>query len=276
MPIRNKSFLCLIRNDKMEFNLTENEILARSKVCLALDVPSTEEASRYVSELHEVVGLYKVGKELFTSEGPDVVKVIQKEGGDVFLDLKYHDIPNTVRAASKAATKLGVSMFNVHASGGNEMMQYALKGVEEGVKEYGVERPKVIGVTILTSIDDRIMNEELGISGKVEDQVLKLAKLAENSGLDGIVCSAADLHAVKDHLRKGLIYVTPGVKGPRTKAGTDQKRVFTPGNAMQDGSSILVIGRAITDPFRRGKGKTSFEEMRTSGYDILQDMAPYV
>lgn len=259
----------------VQYDLTENELKARDRVALALDVPSAERAQLLVENLHDLVGLYKIGKELFTSEGPDVVRAVQKEGGKVFLDLKYHDIPNTVKGVSRAATKLGVYMFNVHSPGGTEMMRAAIKGVEEAVDAYGVERPKVLGVTVLTSIDDRILNEELRVRGKVEDQVLHLAKLTDEAGLDGIVCSAADLYAVRDHLRKDFMYVTPGVKGSKTKAGADQKRVFTPGNAIEDGSTILVIGRAIRDPQRTGK-KVPYDKMRQATYEILQDMAPHM
>jgi len=258
----------------MSYELTEDEMRARDKVALALDVPSAEEALALVKNLHDLVGLYKVGKELFTSEGPQLVRAIQKEGGNVFLDLKYHDIPNTVKGASSAATKLGVYMFNVHAVGGSEMMENSIKGVEEAVEKYGIERPKVLGVTVLTSIDQKILNEQLKVLGTVEEQVLHLAGMTDEAGLDGIVCSAADLYAVRNHLREDFMYVTPGVKGPRTKAGADQKRVFTPGNAIEDGSSILVIGRAITDPQR--KGHATYEEMRQAAYEILQDMAPHM
>ncbi len=257
-----------------EYSLNASEQRARDRVVLALDVPSAEEARSHVRDLHDLVGKYKIGKELFTSEGPEVVRTVQREGGSVFLDLKYHDIPNTVKGAAKAATKLGVGMFNVHASGGSEMMKAAVRGAEEAVSDYHVEKPKIVGVTVLTSIDDRIMNEELRVNGIVSDHVLHLAGLAEKSGLDGIVCSAADLYAVKDSLRKDFIYVTPGVQGVTAKAGADQKRVFSPGNAIEDGSSFLVIGRAITDPFRTGKATP--EEKRKSAYEILQDMAPHM
>jgi orotidine-5'-phosphate decarboxylase len=257
-----------------EYSLTSNELKARDRVVLALDVPSAEEARSYVRDLHDLVGKYKIGFELFTSEGPEIVRDVQREGGDTFLDLKFKDIPNTVKGAAKAATKLGVDMFNLHTLGGSEMMKAAVRGAEEAVSDYHVKKPKILGVTVLTSIDDRIMNEELRINGKVTDQVLHLAKLAEKSGLDGIVCSAADLHAVKDSLRKDFLYVTPGVQGITAKAGADQKRVFTPGNAIQDGSSFLVIGRAITYPNRTGKA--TLEEKRKSAYEILQDMAPHM
>ena len=250
--------------------LTEKEQLAREKVCLPLDGLNTmEELKERVKELSPVVGLFKIGKESFTRFGPEAVKAVQEAGANVFLDLKYHDIPNTVQGAADAATKLGVYMFNIHASGGKEMMEAAVKGAEEAAKKYGVERPKITAVTVLTSIDQNIMNEEIKVPGSVEDQVLNLATLAKESGLEGIVCSAADLYAVRDKLPEDFMYVTPGIKGPNTEAGADQKRVFTPGNAIEDGSTILVIGRAITGP-------ATAEERVKAGYEVLQDMAKHL
>lgn len=241
--------------------LTEKEKIARSRVCLPLDgLNSLEEIKAVVEELSPVVGLFKIGKETFTRFGPEAVKLVKSYGSDVFLDLKYHDIPNTVKGAAKAASELGVYMLNVHASGGLEMMKAAVEGVKEADAK---KRPKIIGVTILTSIDKEIMNKELNIKGKVEEQVLRLAKLAEKASLDGVVCSAADLKAIKNKLPEDFMYVTPGIKGPKTEAGSDQKRVFTPGNAIKDGSTILVIGRAITSAKDRVK----------AGLEVLEDMA---
>lgn len=244
--------------------LTEKEKEARKRVCLPLDnLETVEDVKKMVEEVSPVVGLFKVGKETFTRFGPEIVKIVQGYGANVFLDLKYHDIPNTVQGAAEAATKLGVYMFNVHASGGLEMMKAAVEGVKSGVEKYGVEAPKVTAVTILTSIDQEALNNELKISGKVEEQVLNLALLAHRAGMDGIVCSAADLYAVKDELPAGFMYVTPGIKGPKTAGGADQKRVFTPGNAVKDGSTILVVGRAITKA----------EDRVQAGLEVLQDMA---
>jgi len=251
----------------MEFELSEKEKIARSKVCLPLDGLNTlKELKERVQELSPVVGLFKIGKESFTRFGPESIRAVKEAGGEVFLDLKYHDIPNTVKGAAGAATEIGVYMFNVHASGGKEMMKAALQGANETATKLGIQRPKILAVTMLTSIDQKIMNEELKVSGKVEEQVLNLALLAKDSGLDGIVCSAADLYAIKDKLPKDFMFVTPGIKGINTPAGADQKRVFTPGNAVEDGATILVVGRAITD------SKTKEERLK-AGYDILRDMA---
>ncbi|MFC1741980.1 orotidine-5'-phosphate decarboxylase [Nanoarchaeota archaeon] len=250
--------------------LTEKEKLARAKVCLPLDGLNTiDEVRQRVEELSPVVGLFKVGKESYTRFGPQVVMLVKDYGSEVFLDLKYHDIPNTVRGAANAATRLGVYMFNVHASGCSLMLKAAVEGAKEASEQYNLRMPKVIGVTMLTSIDKQMMNEELGIEGDIEDQVLRLATLSQKAGLDGIVCSAADLYAVKDKLPESFMYVTPGIKGPNTPAGADQKRVFTPGNAIQDGSTILVIGRAIT-------GGPTKEERLKAGYEVLQDVAKHL
>lgn len=246
--------------------LNEKEEIARKKVCLPLDgLESLEELESRVKELSPVVGLFKIGKESFTRFGPDAVKTVQKYGSDVFLDLKYHDIPNTVKGSAIAATKLGVYMFNVHASGGSEMMKAALEGAKEACSKDDLKMPKIVAVTILTSIDQETMNKELNILGKVEDQVLRLAQNTQKSGLDGIVCSAADLYAIKSQLPDNFMFVTPGIKGINTSAGSDQKRVFTPGNAIKDGSSILVVGRAITGPETK-------EERVQAGYEIIQDI----
>ena len=226
--------------------LTPQELTARDMVCLPLDgLHSLAEVEALVHELSPYVGLFKVGKESYTRFGPEVLSLVQKLGCGAFLDLKYHDIPNTVKGAARAATELGVAIFNVHASGGLAMMSAALQGVEEATPSEG-KRPKVIAVTVLTSIDEGILNQECGVPGPVENQVLRLAKLTNNAGLDGIVCSAADLHVLRGELPAGFLFVTPGIKGTTTPAGADQKRVFSPGRAVDAGSSLLVVGRAIT------------------------------
>jgi len=251
----------------MNIILTDKEKLARERVCLPLDgLETIEDVKKRVEELSPVVGLFKIGKETFTRFGPEVVKLVQNYGSNVFLDLKYHDIPNTVRGAAEAATKLGVYMFNVHASGGLEMLKASIEGVKKGVEKYGTKAPKVTAVTVLTSLDQNVLNNQINVQGTVSEQVLRLAKLTLEAGLDGIVCSAADLYAIKDKLPNDFMYVTPGIKGPNTAAGSDQKRVFTPGNAIQDGSTILVIGRAITS-------QTTAEDRLKAGYEVLQDMA---
>lgn len=244
--------------------LTKQEKKARSMLCLALDgLENFQDVKNIVKELSSYVSLFKIGKESFTRFGPKVIDLIHKSGSEVFLDLKYHDIPHTVKEAAKAASELGVYMFNLHALGGREMMLSAKEGVEEMAVKRGLRKPKIIAVTILTSIDKKIMNDDLGISGEVSDRVLQLAKLAANVGLDGVVCSATDLQSIKTHLAKDFIYVTPGIKGVNSQAGSDQKRVFSPANAVEAGSTILVVGRAIMTADNRLKATQ----------EILADMA---
>lgn len=228
-------------------DLSVKQQRAREMVCLPLDGLHSLDAVRgRVEELSPFVGLFKVGKETFTRFGPDIVALVNGYGAGVFLDLKYHDIPSTVKGAARAAAELGVFMFNVHASGGLTMMKVAMEGVEEA--DVGIEeRPKVVAVTVLTSIDQEILNLECGILGSVEDLVVRLAELTAKAGLDGIVCSAADLSALKDFLPPGFMFVTPGIKGTSTDAGADQRRVLTPGAAVEAGSTLLVVGRAITE-----------------------------
>lgn len=226
--------------------LSKKQQVARSKVCLPLDgLYSFEEVKTRIEELHPMVGMFKIGKELFTRFGPDVVGLVQQYNAEVFLDLKFHDIPNTVKGAAYAATQLGVYMFNIHASGGTAMMQAALEGAEEACERERLRMPKIIGVTVLTSIDQHILNAELRIPGDIEDHVFYLARLSQQIGLDGIVCSPSDLQRIRPEFPPDFLHVTPGIKGPNTPAGSDQKRVLTPQNAIRDGASILVIGRAI-------------------------------
>ncbi len=243
--------------------LSAKERTAREMVCLPLDgLHSLGEVKGMVEELSSFVGLFKVGKESFTLFGPSVVELVQDHGAGVFLDLKYHDIPNTVKGAARAATELGAVLFNVHASGGSAMMAAARQGVEEA-NPPGGRTPKVIAVTVLTSIDEEILNTECGVPGAVEDQVLHLAKLTESAGLDGIVCSAADMHALKGKLNPSFLFVTPGIKGTTTPAGEDQKRVLSPGRAVAAGSSLLVVGRAITGA----------PDRQQAAMEVLQDIA---
>jgi len=243
--------------------LSAKERAAREMVCLPLDgLHSLGEVKGMVEELNSFVGLFKVGKESFTRFGPSVVELVRDYGAGVFLDLKYHDIPNTVKGAARAATELGAVLFNVHASGGSAMMAAARQGVEEA-NPPGGRTPKVVAVTVLTSIDEEILNTECGVPGAVEDQVLHLAKLTEGAGLDGIVCSAADMHALKGKLNPSFLFVTPGIKGTTTPAGEDQKRVLSPGRAVAAGSSLLVVGRAITGA----------PDRQQAAMEVLQDIA---
>ena len=235
-----------------------------NKLILALDVDSIEKAEALVSELKDHVGIYKVGKELFTATGPEIVKKINQIGGKVFLDMKYHDIPNTVAKAAEAATKLGVYMFNIHASGGYKMMYDAVEAVKKSSAELGIKKPLVLGVTVLTSIDQTTLNNELRINGTVEEQVVHLAKLAQKAGLDGVIASPQEIKAIRAACGSDFLIVTPGVR-PLWAASQDQKRVTTPKEAIEQGADYLVIGRPITGAENRiDAAKKILEEIKNA------------
>ena len=209
------------------------------RIIVALDYESAEEAQALVSVLDPTKCRLKIGKELFTRSGPETVRRFQEAGFDVFLDLKFHDIPNTVAKACAAAAELGVWMVNVHASGGREMMEAARDALDEAPR-----RPLLIAVTVLTSLSGDDL-KEVGISSEAEQQVLKLASLAQLSGLDGVVCSAREVEILRKELDSSFKLVTPGIR-PAGSAQDDQKRVVTPAQAIQRGSDYIVIGRPIT------------------------------
>jgi len=221
--------------------------LPQQRIILALDVGSGEEALKLVHMLRGSVGFFKVGLELLNSASITIVQEITKLGGKVFLDGKFHDIPNTVAGASRAVTRSGVSMFNVHTMGGMEMMKFAAIAAEEESSKLEIERPAILGVTILTSVDQDILNQQLGITGDMEAQVVHLAELAEEAGLDGVIASPHEIEAIRKHVSKQMLVVTPGVR-PTWAAAQDQKRIMTPGEAILRGASYLVIGRPITKP----------------------------
>ena len=210
------------------------------RVIVALDFPDGQRAREFVNRLQPGSCRLKVGKELFTREGPDLVRDFVRQGHDVFLDLKYHDIPNTVARACEAAAALGVWMLNVHASGGSKMMS-AARAALEGL---GPQRPLLIAVTVLTSMDSEDL-EELGIKTSPEEQVRRLAGLAKASGLDGVVCSPREAALLRAELGDGFKLVTPGIR-PKGAALDDQTRVLTPADAIRQGSDYLVMGRPIT------------------------------
>lgn len=223
------------------------EISARERVIVALDVSTEDEALHLVDELRNHVGMFKIGLELLTSEGKEIVKRIADQGVKVFYDGKFNDIPNTVARAARGASRLGVRMFNVHTMGGTAMMESALKATKEEASACDAERPWVLGVTILTSVDQTIMNQEMRILGKVEDQVIHLAKLADKAGLDGVIASPLEIEAVLGAMTRQMLVVTPGVR-PSWASVDDQKRVMSPGEAVFKGASYVVIGRPITRP----------------------------
>ncbi|CAN5581252.1 orotidine-5'-phosphate decarboxylase [soil metagenome] len=216
----------------------------RERIIIALDVETGEEAREISRELAGRVGAFKIGLQLFTAAGPKLVRQFTEAGIKVFLDLKFHDIPNTVAKASVEAARLGVWMFNVHASGGREMMMQMVDAVDAACSKENIERPLIIGVTVLTSSDTETLRE-INVSGDVENQVASLAKLAAESGLDGVVASPNEVAAVRQAVSNGnFLTVTPGIRSIHA-TGDDQKRVTTFGRAIANGSDYVVIGRPI-------------------------------
>ena len=226
---------------------TEYSAASRQRVFVALDVPAENAAVELAQKLQPHVGGFKIGLELFTSCGPQIVEKIG--ASDVFLDLKFHDIPNTVAGCSRAAAKMGVQIFNVHCLGGSDMMRAAANAARE-------ENPnvKIIGVTILTS-HDAVSLCEIGLREEPESGVLRLAELAHRSGLDGVVCSPLEIASIRQACGEDFLIVTPGVRPANAELG-DQKRVLTPQAALDAGASWLVVGRPITaasDPVAAAK-----------------------
>lgn len=214
---------------------------ARSKIIFALDVNEFSDVERWASLLAPRVGMFKIGKQLFTSCGPAAVRMIQKCGGEVFLDLKYHDIPNTVAMATLEAARLGVKLVNLHALGGYEMMARTVETLEKEFK--GEERSRVLAVTILTSSTETTLRE-VGIELPVPEMVVRLAKLAQRAGIDGVVASPLEVELIREACGRDFLIVTPGVR-PAFAAADDQKRVMTPAEAVAAGADYLVIGRPI-------------------------------
>jgi len=211
-----------------------------ARIIVALDFPAVEPALALTARLDPALCKLKVGKELFTLAGPDLVRQLVARGFDVFLDLKFHDIPHTVAQACKAAASLGVWMLNVHALGGRPMLEAA----REALATVGAERPRLIAVTILTSMGQADL-AEIGLAGTPEDNVLRLAALAQTAGLDGVVCSSREVAALRQARGPDFTLVTPGIR-PAGSAAGDQKRIMTPAAALRSGSDYLVIGRPVT------------------------------
>jgi orotidine-5'-phosphate decarboxylase len=220
--------------------------LSKQRIIVAVDVDTADAAEALVSRTAGEVGAFKVGLELINAVGFGVFDRISAAGGGrIFYDCKFHDIPNTVAGASRAAAKLGVWMFNVHCSGGHDMMKAASEAAEDGAQSAGVPRALVIGVTGLTSMDQRTLTDELGVPTRVRDQVVRLAALARRAGLDGVVASPHEVQAIRSECGPDFLIVTPGVR-PAGADVADQKRVMTPAEAVAAGANYLVIGRPIT------------------------------
>ena len=210
------------------------------RLIVALDVKTLDEAVQMVKKLSPVVRIFKVGIGLFTLCGPDAVKAVHDSGSKVFLDLKYHDIPNTVAHAVRSAARLGVYMINIHTLGGTEMMMRAAEAVRESVS-----KPKLLGVTVLTSMDQASIGE-VGIEKKIEEEVVTLARLGKDSGLDGVVASPNETALIRKNLGKDFIIVTPGIRPAGAEKG-DQKRIMTPADAVRSGADYIVVGRPVIE-----------------------------
>ena len=216
----------------------------RNPLIVALDVPSANEAREITAELRDSVGAFKIGLQLFTAEGASFVRELVRQEVKIFLDLKFHDIPNTAAAAGVAAARCGVWMFNVHALGGGEMMRRTLEQVREVCAKENLPQPRIIAVTVLTSANAATLSE-VGIGNAVETEVVKLAKLAAECELDGVVASPNEIELIRANIKnEEFLIVTPGIR-PNFATFDDQKRVMTPGEAIRSGADFLVIGRPI-------------------------------
>ena len=218
----------------------KNKINAASKIIIALDVENKQEALSLIGQLKEAE-TFKIGLKLFIAEGPSLIQAVKRLGKNVFLDLKLHDIPNTVAGAVRMATKYEVSLLTLHASGGLEMMHWAVQAAkEESLKG---QRPKLLAVTVLTSLGDEDL-KKTGVEAPTQSQVLKLARLAKEAGLDGVVCSPQEISLIRQQMGSNFLIVTPGIR-PSWAASHDQKRIMTPSLAVKEGADYLVIGRPI-------------------------------
>jgi orotidine-5'-phosphate decarboxylase len=217
----------------------------RHRLIFALDVDRIAEAEQLVGLLASEVGTFKIGKQLFLQAGPEVVRIVHRHGRDVFLDLKFHDIPTTVAKAGVEAARLGVRFFDLHASGSLAMMTRTREDVARVCRREGVRRPRILAVTVLTSLARRDLRL-VGVDDDVEDQVVRLARLAKRAEMDGVVASPLEIARIRRQAGSGFLIVTPGIRQP-TASLDDQKRVLTPGEAMRAGADYLVVGRPIRD-----------------------------
>ena len=217
----------------------------RERLIVALDLDDLDLATELVRSLAQEVGMFKIGKQLFTHAGPQAVRLIQDLGGEIFLDLKFHDIPNTVAKAAIEATRLGVKMFNVHASGSLEMMRLTVKEVERVSRQQKLRRPIMLGVTVLTSLGQEDL-QRLGVEHKIADQVVRLALLTKEAGMDGVVASSHEVADIRHGCGQRFVIVTPGIR-PAESQRNDQQRVMTPADAVRAGVDYIVVGRPILE-----------------------------
>jgi len=218
---------------------------AKGRLIFALDVGSLREAEKLVRTLARDVGLFKIGKQLFLHAGPPVVRMVRERGGEVFLDLKFHDIPRTVAKASAEATRMGVRMFDLHASGSLAMMQQTVSEVNRVCRNEQLRRPKILAVTVLTSLTRGDLRR-VGVQSGVESQVVRLARLAREASMDGVVASPLEIARIRKECGRGFLIVTPGVRSVKS-SWDDQKRVLTPEQAIQAGADYIVVGKPIRD-----------------------------
>lgn len=217
----------------------------KDRIIFALDVEHFREAQHWVNLLKDHVGLFKVGKQLFTHAGPKVIDMIRQKGQKVFLDLKFHDIPNTVSKAGEEATKHQVTMFNLHALGGFEMMKKTVEASRAVAKTLSIPKPIILAVTLLTSMDEGTL-KEVGLKGPILEAVGRLALLAKEAGVDGVVASPQEIGTIREKCGKDFLIVTPGIRAPSDKKN-DQKRTLSPREAITAGADYLVIGRPIRE-----------------------------
>ena len=227
----------------------------KGRLIVALDFDSEAKALEIAGKLKQDVRFFKIGLELFSYCGPRIAEKVMDNGSEVFLDLKFHDIPNTVLRAAVAATRLGVYMFNVHALGGYDMMKSTSEAVGAEADRLNIRRPKVLAVTILTSMDEKAL-KKIGVNVSMKNEVLNLAKMAKEAGLDGVVASPQEAKTIRDETGEDFLIVTPGVRPAEAKVH-DQKRIATPRDAVESGASFIVVGRPITeakDPAEAARG----------------------
>lgn len=241
------------------------------KVIVALDYPTAADAKRLLQELSGIPCYLKVGMELFYAAGPGFIQSVKEQGYKVFLDLKMHDIPNTVKGGAASITRLGVDMFNVHAAGGRTMMEAALEGVDKAIAAgaSASPRPLVIAVTQLTSTSQNVMNEQIGIAGTVEEAVVRYALQAQLAGMDGVVASSREVRQIKAATSASFLTVTPGIR-PGWATRDDQERVMTPSEALAEGTDYLVVGRPIiTHAKPREALHNLIEELMDHAHDAI-------
>jgi orotidine-5'-phosphate decarboxylase len=244
--------------------MEEKKQRMRERLIVALDVPTRKEAFQLVKLLDGEIGAYKIGMQLYNSEGPDIVRDIQLLGGRVFVDLKFHDIPNTVAQTSRVMARRQAFMYTMHTGGGSKMLRAAVEAAMEEALLLGVEKPLAIGVTVLTSINQSIFEQEMGVKKLIVDHVVALASLASEAGMDGVICSPQEIAPVRAACGEKLLIITPGVR-PAWAASDDQARIMTPLEAVRAGASYLVVGRPIT------KAKDPKEAARRIVEEMLRD-----